>query len=74
MGSGEIKAMVHAPRKKHIRVGRGFSRKEILEAGLTLSEAKRLGVYIDVRRKSLWPENVEKLKRLIDCKKSSEHE
>lgn len=60
-----LKALVYTSgRKKRIRTGRGFSRKEISEGGLTLSEARRLSIYIDVRRSSSWPENVEKLKKL----------
>ena len=71
MSGGEIKAVVRAPKKKHARVGKGFSRKEISEVGLTLSEARKLGIYIDVRRKSSWSENVEALKRLISGKKQN---
>ena len=69
MSGKETKPIVHAPRRRLVRVGRGFSRKEVSEAGLTLLEARKLGIYIDVRRKSSWPENVEVLKRLVIDKK-----
>ena len=72
MSSYGLKALVYtSKRKKRIRTGRGFSIKEISEAGLTLSEARRLGIYIDVRRSSSWPENVEKLKNLHSSVASS---
>lgn len=51
------------------RTGRGFSLAELQQAGLTLGDAKRLGVPIDRRRRSCWPENVEALKQLAKPKK-----
>jgi large subunit ribosomal protein L13e len=46
------------------RKGRGFSLKELQEAGITLTQAKKLGIAVDRRRKSLHKENVEELKRI----------
>jgi|YelNatPaOPRAMG01_1025707.scaffolds.fasta_scaffold556066_1 large subunit ribosomal protein L13e len=51
--------------KSVIREGRGFSLKELKEAGLTIDTAKKLNIAIDKRRSSLRKENVEKLKELI---------
>lgn len=47
-----------------IRRGRGFSVKEIKESGLGLDLAKRMGIYIDFRRRSSHQENVRYLKAL----------
>lgn len=46
------------------RKGRGFSLEEIKLAGLTLKDAKKLGIYIDKRRKTCYQENVEYLKKI----------
>jgi len=53
-----------ATRSKERRVGKGFSLGELREAGLTPADAKRLGIYVDKRRKSVHPWNVEILKKL----------
>ena len=45
------------------RKGRGFSLKEVKDAGLTPQEAKTLGLNIDTRRKTSHAENVEVLKK-----------
>ncbi len=45
--------------------GKGFSRKELKEAGLDLQEALRLALPIDSRRSSRHEENVETLKTYI---------
>ncbi len=47
------------------REGRGFSLKELEEAGLTIDKAKKLNIAIDKRRSSLRKENVEKLRELL---------
>jgi large subunit ribosomal protein L13e len=47
------------------REGKGFSLKELKEAGLTIDLAKKLNIAIDKRRSSLRKENVETLKELI---------
>ncbi len=48
------------------RKGRGFSLGELQEAGIDLRLAKKLGIYIDKRRKSIHKENVEALKKYLE--------
>jgi len=47
------------------RQGRGFSPGELKEAGLGVKEARKLGLYVDERRRSTHPENVEALRRFL---------
>ena len=51
--------------QKRLRVGRGFSKLEIKEAGITIDVAKRLGIPIDPRRRSKHDWNVKALKEYI---------
>ncbi|NIR86898.1 50S ribosomal protein L13e [Candidatus Bathyarchaeota archaeon] len=46
-----------------IREGRGFSRDELKEAGVHLKQALKLGIPIDLRRKTKHKENVKRLKQ-----------
>ncbi len=46
------------------RKGKGFSLEELKLAGISVNEAKKLKIYIDKRRKSVYEENVEFLKKL----------
>ncbi|MHA1237872.1 MAG: ribosomal protein L13e [Candidatus Odinarchaeia archaeon] len=55
----------HPKNKLKKRKGRGFSLSELKEAGLTVDIAKRLGIPIDRRRRTLHPENVELLKDYV---------
>ncbi len=52
----------HGPIDPGTRKGRGFSLGELREAGLTPEKAKKLGIYVDKRRKSVHPWNVEALR------------
>jgi len=47
------------------KAGRGFSRDELTEAGLDPKKALRLGISIDLRRKTKHKENVKTLKQHV---------
>lgn len=57
-----LKAEVKSPRGK--RKGKGFSRNEIDNAGLTMEDVKRLRIPYDKRRKSPHSWNIERLKSI----------
>ncbi|MGQ9638947.1 MAG: ribosomal protein L13e [Candidatus Bathyarchaeia archaeon] len=45
--------------------GRGFSKLEIHEVGLSVSSARRLGIIVDILRKTKHQGNVDRLKELL---------
>ncbi|MEM5810081.1 MAG: hypothetical protein QW156_04315 [Candidatus Aenigmatarchaeota archaeon] len=47
-----------------IRKGKGFSKGEIIEAGMDMNDIRRLNIPFDKRRKSIYSKNVEILKSL----------
>lgn len=55
-------SFVKSPEDAKPRRGRGFTIGELKEAGLTVKEARDMGLIVDVRRRSLHSENVEILK------------
>lgn len=58
-----VRAVVHTPiQRPRLRRGRGFSLEELRAAELTPSEAKGLGIYVDRRRGTAHPQNIEVLK------------
>jgi len=59
----EVYAVVHRQRKP--RKGRGFSRGELKEVGLSLKQALKLGIQIDPRRSTKQGENVKTLKTYL---------
>lgn len=62
-------AIVKSPSKDaHLRVGKGFSLNEIMQAGKTVKLLEDLNIKIDYLRNSVYNENVEKLK-LIEVPK-----
>lgn len=64
-----IKPKILKPNGKQ-RSGRGFSREELKKAGLNPTEAARLGIPADLRRKTAHDENVEAVKAYVEKKKA----
>jgi large subunit ribosomal protein L13e len=56
---------VKSPRDDRPKRGRGFSSEETSQAGLTIDEARRMGLIVDLRRKTVHPENVDALKQYM---------
>lgn len=56
---------VKSPRDGRPKRGRGFSSEETSQAGLTIDEARRMGLIVDLRRKTVHPENVKSLKQYM---------
>ena len=54
---------VKCPKSAKPRRGRGFSREETSQAGLTIDNARKMGLIVDLRRKTVYPENIEALKQ-----------
>jgi len=48
------------------RVGRGYSVGEVKAVGLTVSEARLLGIRVDTRRDSVWDINVQRLREWLN--------
>jgi hypothetical protein len=56
---------VKSPRDGRPKKGRGFSSEEAAQAGLTINEARRMGLILDIRRQTVHPENVDALKQYM---------
>jgi large subunit ribosomal protein L13e len=56
---------VRSPRDGRPKRGRGFSSEETAQAGLTINEARQMGLIVDLRRKTVHPENVDALKQYM---------
>jgi large subunit ribosomal protein L13e len=54
--------------RKDKKIGKGFSKLELDKVGLTFKSAKKLEIPIDKRRKTIYEENVEKLKKILEEK------
>jgi large subunit ribosomal protein L13e len=54
---------VKSPKDAKPRRGRGFSTSETIQSGLTVDDARKMGLFVDIRRKTAYPENVEALKQ-----------
>ena len=52
-------------KRDETRKGKGFSRSELREAGLDSKQALKLGVPIDLRRKTKREENIKILKQYL---------
>jgi ribosomal protein L13E len=64
-----IKPKILKPNGKQ-RNGRGFSPEELKKAGLNPTEASRLGLPADLRRKTAHDENVQAIKACVEKKKT----
>jgi ribosomal protein L13E len=64
-----IKPKILKPNGKQCN-GRGFSPEELKKAGLNKAEASRLGLPVDLRRKTAHDENVEAIKAYVEKKKA----
>ena len=56
---------VKSPRDGRPKRGRGFSSEETAQAGLSIDEARRMGLIVDIRRTTIHPENVAALKQYM---------
>jgi hypothetical protein len=54
---------VKSPKNAKPRRGRGFSIEETVQSGLTVDVARKMGLLIDIRRRTIYPENIEALKQ-----------
>jgi large subunit ribosomal protein L13e len=59
-----IKAIVY--RKTGKRFGKGFSKEELKAVGLSFKEALKIGIPVDVRRRTAHKENIDALKSYLD--------
>lgn len=66
----KVEAVVYKKNGKP-RKGKGFSRKELEKAVITIKEALKLGIPVDRRRSSAYKENIEALKQFINSIKAS---
>jgi large subunit ribosomal protein L13e len=64
-----IKPKILKPNGKQ-RNGRGFSPEELKKAGINKTEAARIGIPTDPRRKTAHDENVETIKAYAEKKKA----
>jgi hypothetical protein len=54
---------VKSPVAARFRRGRGFSIEETVQSGLTVDDARKMGLLVDMRRRTAYPENIEALKQ-----------
>ena len=57
--------VVTLPKDRRPKRGRGFSRAEAKEAGLSIKRARDMGLMVDLRRKTCHQENIEVLKQYV---------
>jgi len=58
-------SMVKSPEDGRPKRGRGFSVGETKQADLTVDDARKMGLIVDLRRKTVHPENVQALKQYM---------
>ncbi len=57
--------LIHGGVDQGVRRGRGFSVGELKAVGLTVRDAKRLGIPVDKRRRSVHEWNIENLREYL---------
>lgn len=55
----------------NIKKGRGFSREELKKAGIDYKTALKLGITVDLRRKTSHEENIDVLKQFLTATKKT---
>jgi large subunit ribosomal protein L13e len=65
----QVKPKILKPNRKQ-RSGKGFSPEELKKAGLNPTEAAKLGLPTDLRRKTAHDENIEVVKAYVEKKKA----
>ena len=55
-----------------IRKGKGYSYKEIRKANLDVKSARKLGLRVDLRRSTVYEDNVESIKKSIQTEKKKD--
>jgi large subunit ribosomal protein L13e len=55
--------VVRSPKDRRPKKGRGFSIAEVKEAGISIRQARDMGLIVDLRRKTCHQENIEVLKQ-----------
>ncbi len=65
-----IKAKIEKPDDSGQRNGKGFSKGEIKKAGSNPVEARKIGLPVDPRRRTIYDKNVEAAKTLIENEKA----
>ena len=59
-----IAPIIH--RGLNTKTGKGFSLLELKEAGLNAGEAKHISIPFDTRRNTIYPENVQTIKKWVE--------
>ena len=62
----------HGIPPKQFKEGRGYSVMEIKALGLTVKQARKLGIYVDERRKSCYEDNIKRLEEWLEKVKRGE--
>lgn len=60
-----MQAQVQKEDDSGYRLGRGYSLSEVEKSGMSVSQVRKLGIYVDPRRSTLHEFNVQQLKALI---------
>jgi large subunit ribosomal protein L13e len=68
-----MEPIVHSSGKT--RRAKGYSAEEVKQANLNVRSARKLGLFVDTRRNTVYEENVESIKKTIEREnKKKEHQ